>query len=209
VPDAASLALFMSATLALNITPGPDMLYVIGRSVSQGRVAGIISALGVSAGTLFHIAAVALGLSAFLAAVPAAYTTVRVVGGCYLIFLGVKAFRAIGENRNDVAVKAASRRRIFIQGAITNVLNPKVALFFLAFLPQFTDPAKGSLGRQVLVLGLLFNLSGTIVNVAVAWFASALTSRARESSSAALWLQRLTGALFVGLGLRLITSAKR
>jgi threonine/homoserine/homoserine lactone efflux protein len=148
-------------------------------------------------------------LSAFLAAVPAAYTAVRVVGGCYLIYLGVKAFRTASEQRNEVAIKAASKRRIFIQGAITNVLNPKVALFFLAFLPQFTDTAKGSLGRQVLVLGLLFNLSGTIVNVAVGWFASALTSRARESSGTALWLQRFTGALFVGLGLRLITSAKR
>lgn len=209
MPDMAALALFMSATFALNITPGPDMLYVIARSVSQGRSAGILSALGISTGTLFHIAAVALGLSAFLAAVPAAYMAIRIAGGIYLIYLGVRAFYSASESSDRVALKPASMRRIFMQGVITNVLNPKVALFFLAFLPQFTDPARGSIGRQVLILGLLFITSGTIVNVAVAWFASALTARARESSRTTLWLQRLTGAVFVGLGLRLITHSRR
>ena len=208
MPETAALALFLSATLALNITPGPDMLYVIGRSISQGRGAGVVSALGVSAGTFFHIAAVTLWLCAFLTAVPTAYTAIRIAGGCYLIYLGAKALLSAGSASDDVAIKPASMRRIFVQGAITNILNPKVALFFLAFLPQFTDPAKGHVGKQILLLGILFNISGTIVNVAIAWFAAALTSRARESSRTTKWLQRLTGAVFVGLGLKLIVGRR-
>ena len=209
MPDFAALVLFMSATLALNITPGPDMLYTIGRSVSQGRAAGVISALGISAGTMFHIAAVTLGLSAFLNAVPTAYMAIRIAGGVYLIYLGARALQSAGKESDEPAIKSASMSRIFAQGVITNVLNPKVALFFLAFLPQFTDPSKGHVGRQILILGLLFNLSGTIVNVLIAWFAGALTSRARESSTTTRWLQRITGTVFIGLGLRLITTARR
>ena len=209
MPDLSTLALFMSAGLALNITPGPDMLYVIARSASQGRAAGIVSAFGIAAGTLFHIAAVALGLSAFLAAVPPAYAAVRIAGGCYLIYLAFRAFQSSARESAEIAVKPASMQRIFAQGAITNILNPKVALFFLAFLPQFTDPSRGSFAKQILILGLLFNTSGTVVNVLVAWFASALTSRARSNAGAIRWLERLTGVVFAGLGLRLLASARR
>src|SRR4051812_25879304 len=155
MPTMHSLALFLAAGLALNLTPGPDMLYVATRGASEGRSAGIVSALGIGAGTLVHIALVAAGLAALLTAVPVAYTAVRLAGAAYLIYLGVRALlskAAIAEK----TLEPASLGTIFRQGVITNVLNPKVALFFLAFLPQFVDPARGNPALQVIGLGLLF-----------------------------------------------------
>ena len=204
MPDVHSLVLFMAAALALNITPGPDMLYVAARSTSEGRTAGIISALGIGTGTLVHITAVALGLSALLTAVPVAYTVVRVAGGVYLVYLGVRALLA-----HDSAARQAPRPEraspgaIFRQGVVTNVLNPKVALFFLAFLPQFVNPARGSAALQIVALGLLFDTSGTLVNAVVALGASRAATRLREGSRTASVLHRVTGAVFVALGLRL------
>jgi threonine/homoserine/homoserine lactone efflux protein len=138
-----SLALFMSATLALNLAPGPDMLYVSTRSLAQGRRAGIVSALGIAAGSVVHTIAIASGLAALLAAVPVAYEVVRFVGAAYLIWLGVQALRAKTSPLDGRQLAPATEWAIFRQGMITNVLNPKVALFFLAFLPQFADPAHG------------------------------------------------------------------
>lgn len=130
----------MAAALALNLTPGPDMLYVIARSTAERRRAGVISALGIGVGTLVHITALTLGLSALLAAVPVAYDVVRYAGAAYLIYLGVRAIVRPPALGGDVAIERASLWAVFRQGVITNVLNPKVALFFLAFLPQFVDP---------------------------------------------------------------------
>lgn len=206
--DTHALALFMLAALALNITPGPDMLYVAARGAGEGRAAGIASALGIGAGTLVHIAAVALGLSALLAAVPVAYTVVRIAGGAYLVYLGVRALRsraALGVATLEPAPLGA----VFRQGVVTNVLNPKVALFFLAFLPQFVDPARGSAARQIVVLGLLFDTSGTLVNLAVALGASGAAARLRRAGRASTVLHRLTGGVFIALGLRLAIGARR
>jgi threonine/homoserine/homoserine lactone efflux protein len=198
----------MTAALALNLTPGPDMLYVAARSAGEGRPAGVVSALGIAAGTLVHIAAVALGLSALLAAVPVAYTVVRLAGAGYLIYLGARALLRSGVLA-PAPVPPATLAAIFRQGVITNVLNPKVALFFLAFLPQFVDPARETAAVQVLALGLLFNTSGTIVNVAVALGASGAAARLRHGGRAGRVLQRLTGVLFIGLGLRLALVERR
>lgn len=198
----------MAAGLALNLTPGPDMLYVAARSTSEGRAAGIVSSLGISTGTLFHITAVALGLSALLTAVPIAYTVVRLAGAIYLVYLGVRAL----VTQSPAAKREITRAplaTIFRQGAITNVLNPKVALFFLAFLPQFVDPARGSAAAQIVVLGLIFDTSGTIVNTAVALGASRAAERMRESSGAGNVLRKLTGAIFIGLGLKLALASRR
>ena len=210
--DFPTLALFLGATLALNVTPGPDMLYVIARSGAEGRRAGIVSALGIAAGTLVHTALVAFGLSRLLLAVPAAYDAVRLAGAAYLIFLGV---RSLGRPQRvaapqEAAPPPAPLRAIFRQGVVTNVLNPKVALFFLAFLPQFVDATRGSAWLQLLALGLLFNVSGTIVNLVVAVLASraAAWSR-RRSARAGAALQRLTGLIFVGLGVRLALLGRR
>ncbi len=203
-----SLLPFLAAGLALNVTPGPDMLYVAARSASEGRPAGVASALGIAMGTLVHIALVAGGLVALLAAVPVAYAAVRLAGAAYLVYLGGRALlRPSG--LAERALAPASRWAVFRQGVVTNVLNPKVALFFLAFLPQFVDPARGSPALQVLALGLLFDTSGTLVNLVVALGASRASARLRRSGRAARLMERATGALFVGLGVRLAVAGRR
>jgi len=197
----------MAAGLALNITPGPDMLYVAARSTSEGRAAGIVSSLGIATGTLFHITAVALGLSALLAAVPVAYTAVRIAGAIYLVYLGIRALvsRAGSAERT---VAHAPLAMIFRQGMITNMLNPKVALFFLAFLPQFVDPARGSAAAQIVVLGLIFDTSGTIVNTVVALGASRAAEHMRANSRAGEILHKFTGVIFIGLGVRIAVASR-
>jgi len=203
MPSAETLALFMAAALALNLTPGPDMLYVTARSISDGRAAGVLSAFGIAAGTLVHITALALGLAALLAAVPLAYDAVRIAGAIYLVVIGLQLILR-PRTVSDVARLPRSRLRIvFAQAVVTNVLNPKVALFFLAFLPQFVDPAAGAPVPQIVFLGLLFNVQGTLVNVAVALLASRTTHWLRSSERSVAILQRVTGALFVALGARL------
>jgi threonine/homoserine/homoserine lactone efflux protein len=207
--DLTSLALFMTATLALNLAPGPDMLYVSTRSLTQGRRAGVISALGIAAGAVVHTVAIASGLAALLHAVPLAYEIVRYAGAAYLIWLGVQALRGKAGAASGKPLDRTSEWAIFRQGAITNILNPKVALFFLAFLPQFVDPARGSVALQIVVLGCLFNTSGTLVNIAVAYLAA----------SAGRWLgtrgpferafRWLTASVFIGLGLRLALGDRK
>lgn len=207
MPTLHSLLLFLAAGLALNVTPGPDMLYVATRGAGEGRRAGIASALGIGAGTLVHIALVALGLVAVLHAVPMAYVTIMLAGAAYLVYLGVRAFRAQPATA-ATALAPASLGSVFRQGMITNVLNPKVALFFLAFLPQFVDPARGGTAGQVVVLGLLFDLTGTTVNLAVALASSRAAARLRAPSAGALALQRVTGCVFIALGARLAYTAR-
>lgn len=194
----------MAAGLALNITPGPDMLYVAARGAGEGRAAGIASALGIGAGTLVHIALVAAGLAAVLAAVPVAYLAIRLGGAAYLIYLGVRALLA-RQASEAAPLVPASIGAIFRQGVLTNVLNPKVALFFLAFLPQFVDPSRGNPALQVIGLGLLFDTTGTLVNLAVAVGSSRAAARLRAPS---VWLQRATGGIFVALGVRLAFAVR-
>ncbi|GJG85984.1 RhtB family transporter [Gemmatimonadetes bacterium T265] len=208
MPDLHALLLFVAAGLALNVTPGPDMLYVAARGAAAGRAAGVASAFGIATGTLVHIALVAGGLAALLAAVPVAYTVVRLAGAAYLVSLGLRAL-LWPSGLTERTLAPASRWAVFRQGVVTNVLNPKVALFFLAFLPQFVDPARGSPARQVLALGLLFNTTGTLVNLAVALGASRASARLRRSGRAARAMERATGALFVGLGVRLAVAGRR
>jgi threonine/homoserine/homoserine lactone efflux protein len=216
MPHADTLLLFMTAALALNVTPGPDMLYVIARSTGEGRAAGIASALGIALGCLVHIAALALGLSVLLTRVPAAYDVIRFAGAAYLVYLGIRALVSRSE-LIDTSVQPAcperSRRArslgvIVLQGCVTNILNPKVALFFLAFIPQFIRVDGWPPAAQIVALGLLFNTSGTIVNVAVAFAASRATRWLRANRRSALYLQRATGAVFVGLGVRLAFARK-
>lgn len=205
-----SLALFLATGLALNLTPGPDMLYVAARGASEGRSAGIVSALGIGAGTLVHVTLVAAGLAALLAAVPMAYLALRLGGAAYLVFLGVRALRG-GQQATVDRLEPASLGAIFRQGMITNVLNPKVALFFLAFLPQFVDPARGDPALQVVALGLLFDVSGTLVNLVVALASSRVAARLRRAEDGAgrgRVVQRVTGGLFIALGARLAYGAR-
>jgi threonine/homoserine/homoserine lactone efflux protein len=206
MPDHAAFLTFLVAALALNFAPGPDMLYVLGRSLGQGRKAGVVSSLGIFAGCLVHIAAAALGLAALLRASAVAYNVIRYAGAAYLIYLGVRTL-ASKDARNELSPGAspspASLSRIFMQGVITNVLNPKVAMFFVAFLPQFVNGARGSVVFQIAVLGLIFDAGGTLVNIGVAFFAGEIGNRLRESIRAARWQRWLTGSIFIGLGVRL------
>ena len=203
MPTFETIVLFMSAGLALNLTPGPDMLYVATRSASDGRAAGLVSALGIAVGCLGHLAALTFGLAALLSRVPAAYDVVRLAGAAYLAYLGMRALIRPQPLSLDTRVARSSLGAVFRQGVFTNLLNPKVALFFLAFLPQFVDPARGSPVTQIVLLGLLFNCSGTLVNAVVADVASRATAWLRAQEAASRRLQRLTGAIFVALGVRL------
>lgn len=207
--DLASLALFMTATLALNLAPGPDMLYVSTRSLTQGRRAGVISALGIAAGSGVHTVAIASGLAALLRALPLAYEIVRFAGAAYLIWLGVQALRGKAGPASAKPLDRASEWAVFRQGAITNILNPKVALFFLAFLPQFVDPARGSVALQIVVLGCLFNCSGTIVNVAVAYLAASAGRWLGARGHVERIFRWLTASVFIGLGVRLALGDRK
>jgi RhtB (resistance to homoserine/threonine) family protein len=199
--------LFLAAGILLNLTPGPDTAYILGRSIAQGREAGIASALGICVGSIFHSCAAALGLSAILAASAVAFAAIKLLGGAYLIFLGIKMLL---DRRRQPSLPSNFRRRTtiaaFRQGVFTNVLNPKVALFFLAFLPQFIDPASNMKVFAFLMLGLTFVTTGTIWCLILAWFASAFSERLRTNETIGQWLNRAAGALFVFLGLRLATA---
>jgi threonine/homoserine/homoserine lactone efflux protein len=202
MPEKAAFLAFLIAAFALNLAPGPDMLYVIGRSVGQGCKAGIVSSLGVFVGCWVHILAAAFGIAALLRSSPVAFNAVRYAGAAYLIYLGVKML-AQKTDLYSQQLKATSLKSIFRQGVITNVLNPKVAIFFLAFLPQFVDARRGNVVLQILLLGLIFNVGGTLVNLAVAYAGGTLGELLRRNQSIARLQRRFTGLIFVGLGLRL------
>jgi threonine/homoserine/homoserine lactone efflux protein len=198
--------LFVTAGLLLNITPGPDLLYVIGRSTTQGVRAGAAAALGIGAGCFVHIGAAALGLSAILAASATAFAIVKIIGAIYLIYVGMSLLwplktRSQREAKSSACAEA-SLRNIFTQGFLTNALNPKVALFFLAFVPQFIDADAPNKPLAFLLLGLVFNFNGTVWNLIVAWFTARTTRRLKDSSFAA-WLNALVGAMFIYVGVRL------
>jgi threonine/homoserine/homoserine lactone efflux protein len=211
------LPLFLAAALLVNLTPGPDMLFVAGNSAGQGRRAGVMAALGVGAGCLLHVTLAAAGLSALLAASPAAFAVVKWVGAAYLVWVGILMFRARGSGREATLSESAGATlphgasRVFWQGAWTNALNPKVALFFLAFLPQFIAPGATKQALSFVALGLLFTAGGTAVNLIVALLASGLSARFSGRAGAGAWgawLQRAAGVLFVGLGLKLAFSSR-
>jgi threonine/homoserine/homoserine lactone efflux protein len=213
MPDGAALVSFILAGLLLNLTPGPDVLYIVARSTSQGRAAGVVSVLGIVSGCLVHIVAAAAGLSALMVKVPIAYQIVRWAGAAYLVWLGLRALLpSLLQRRGPLelqAVAAQPLRRIYWQGVVTNALNPKVALFFVAFLPQFTDPARGSLVLQFLVLGLIFNLNSLWVNLGYALAAAHLGGWLRRRFGLGAALQKLTGAVYLALGVRLLLPDRR
>jgi len=198
--------LFLASGLLLNLTPGPDTAYILGRSIAQGRAAGLASAFGITIGSIFHTSAVALGLSAILATSVVAFGAIKLIGGAYLIFLGIKMFL---ERQSDWGLPTQFRRSTttaaFRQGILTNALNPKVALFFLAFLPQFIDPASTAKVPAFVALGLTFVTTGTIWCLILAWFAAGFSARLRANQTIAQWLNRAVGSLFVFLGARLAT----
>ena len=204
------LPLFIAAALLVNLTPGPDMLFVATSSVSQGRRAGVLAALGVGTGCLLHVALAALGLSALLAASAPAFLALRWVGAAYLVWMGLSMWRVRGSAAAGSDINSPVSK-VFWQGVWTNALNPKVALFFLAFLPQFIDPDADGQAVSFLLLGLLFSFGGTLVNLTVALLASGLGRRLAGAGRAA-WLvpvlRRGAGLLFVALGLKLAFDSR-
>jgi RhtB (resistance to homoserine/threonine) family protein len=199
--------LFLAAGVLLNLTPGPDTVYILGRSIAQGREAGVASALGICVGSIFHTCAAALGLSAILATSSVAFVAIKLLGGAYLIFLGIKLLL---DRRRQLSLPSNFRQRTsaaaFRQGVLTNVLNPKVALFFLAFLPQFIDPATNNKILAFVTLGFTFVTTGTIWCLILAWFASSFSDRLRASETVGQWVNRAIGALFIFLGARLAAT---
>jgi threonine/homoserine/homoserine lactone efflux protein len=208
--DPARLALFVGAALLLLVTPGPAVLYITARSMSQGVRAGLVSVLAVETGNLVQAVAAALGLAALLASSALAFSVVKLLGAGYLVYLGIRKLTSTPDGAVAGAGAPARRlRAVYLDGVIVAVLNPKTALFFLAFLPQFVDRAAGPPVPQILLLGLLFNIQGTLVNLAVALAASRGTNWLRANERSVCALRRLTGALFLALGARLAVAGNK
>jgi RhtB (resistance to homoserine/threonine) family protein len=203
---------FVIAVFLLNVTPGPDTAYIVGRSVAQGRGAGLMSALGISTGCCVHSLACAFGLTALLAASATAFTVIKFVGALYLMYLGVRliftkpaAAEAAGVTRAAGAPK--SLRQLFLQGFWTNVLNPKVVLFFVSFFPQFVTTGSDHKALAFLTLGAVFVVMTMVWNSFVAWIAGSVTQRFSGKPAVKRWLDRGVGSAFVGLGIKLATAS--
>ena len=200
MPDATTFLLFAAASLAFLAIPGPSVFYIVTRSLAQGRRAGLASMLGVQGGGLVHVVAAAFGVSALIASSAAAFTVVKYAGAAYLVFLGVKKLLSRGEQELEPTPRGpASSSRLFWQGVVVNVLNPKTALFFLAFLPQFVDPS-APVAPQMLVLGTMLVGIGVLSDGTYALVAAGLGRRLRETVAARRMLDRVSGAVFIGLG---------
>ena len=202
VPSATNLSLFVSATLVLLLVPGPAVLYIFARSVEQGRSAGLVSIFGIHVATLVHVAAAAIGLSALLASSALAFSVVKYAGAAYLIWLGLKKLFGHSDFSNvENGLPVRSRLRLFREGFIVNLLNPKIALFFLAFLPQFVDLGRGSVAMQIAVLGIIYPMIGVLTD----------SSYALAAGTVGKWLKRrpaylkaerwVSGLVYIGLGL--------
>ena len=194
----------MAAAIMLNLTPGADMLYVATRSTSQGVKAGIVSALGIASGTIIHIIGAIAGLSALITQSAMAFEVIKYLGAAYLIYLGIKSI--LKKEFNSGKIKPVDKKslgKIFKQGVITNVLNPKVALFFLAFIPQFINPASHNFSMQILFLGILFNFSGTIVNIIVVFVFGYAGNKLNRFPLFWKVQEKISGLILIGLGLRI------
>ena len=200
MPEPTTWALFAVAALALLVTPGPAVLYIVARSIDQGRLAGFVSTLGIQVGTMFHVVAAALGVSAILVSSALAFNVVKWLGALYLIYLGIAKLL---ERRQPAQAEVVSRKplkRIFYQGVLVNVLNPKTALFFFAFLPQFVDPARGAAGWQALALGLTFVCLGIISDGVYAMLAGTVGRLLRSKTRLAQRHNLFAGGVYITLG---------
>ncbi len=209
IPDAATLALFAAAALALLVVPGPAVLYIVAQSVHRGRAAGLVSMLGIQVGGLVHVTAAALGLSSLLVSSAVAFDVVRYAGAAYLVFLGAR--RLLGrDDQADVEIEEERELGLlFRRGIVVNVLNPKTALFFFAFLPQFVDPQVSSPALQIAFLGLLFIAIALISDGAYALAAGALGGWLRRSRGFVALERYVSGTVFVGLGVAAALGGSR
>ena len=203
------LLLFIGAGILLNLTPGPDVLYIVSHALRSGARAGVAAALGITAGCFVHIFAAAVGVSALMAASATAFTVLKRVGAAYLVYVGIRMLTSRSQNATfSIATplenkSAVALKNVFFRGFWTNALNPKVALFFLAFVPQFIGPGVEHKALAFLLLGLLFNFNGLWVNIGWALAAAWLASRATVVRQSMGWLDRIAGTLFIAFGLKL------
>lgn len=200
MPPATNLALFAVAAVAILLVPGPAVAYIVTRSIDQGRTAGLVSVLGIHSGSVVHVLAAAFGVSAVLASSATAFTLVKLAGAAYLVLIGLTTLLRRGDDEVSAERLPRSLRRVYVQGVVVNVLNPKTALFFLAFLPQFVDPATGHAGLQALVLGLTFMALGMVSDSAYALLAAHLGGWLKARRSFARRQRQVTGSAFVALG---------
>lgn len=202
MPEVQTLTVFAAAALLFAVVPGPAVIYIVTRSVDQGRAAGLVSALGIATGTLVHVPCAAVGLSALLVSSAVAFTTVKYLGAAYLVYLGIR--KLLDKEADGLAVTVATRslKRVFRQGVVVGVLNPKTALFFLAFLPQFVDPARGSAALQLGVLGILLVAISMVSDSGYALLTGTAGEWLRGRSERFFRGQRvLTGGIYIALGL--------
>ncbi len=200
MPDLDTITIFAGASLLFAVVPGPAVIYIVTRSVHQGRAAGLVSALGIATGTLVHVPAAAVGLSALLVSSAAAFTVVKYLGAAYLVYLGIRKLIEV-EAELDSVPTTRSLRRIYTQGAVVGVLNPKTALFFLAFLPQFVDPARGSTAVQLGVLGVLLVTISVVSDTCYAMLTGTAGAWLRARGARSMRRQRfVSGGIYVALG---------
>ena len=209
MPDGTLLLGFVAASLVVLLIPGPGVLYVVARSVGQGRRAGLTSVLGLSAGALVHVAATTAGLSAILLTSATAFSVVKTLGAGYLIYLGLRTLLTRSSLLGVQAAKPISLHRVFTDGVIVNVFNPKIAVFFLAFLPQFVDPGNGSVTQQILLLGSIYIVIGLITDGAYAILADRLRHLLGRRVMRGPLPRYLSGSLYLGLGLHTALTGRR
>lgn len=204
---AAQILSFLLAALLITATPGPDNLMVLGMGMSRGRARGIAFGLGCALGCLSHTVLAVVGVSAMIAASPMAFTALKWVGGAYLVWLGIQALRHAGSGRLEAqGLPGQLLRTLFAKGMVANAVNPKVVLFFLSFLPQFVVPSQGAVGLQLGVLGLVFTLQAAVLFGLLGYFAGAIGGWLNRRPRAGLWLDRIAGTVFIGLGLRMVAA---
>jgi len=203
-----TVALFLTASVALALAPGPDNIFVLSQSALYGRKAGILVTLGLCTGLLVHTAAVSLGVAAIFQTSVLAFNLLKIVGAIYLLYLALQAFRAGAVSLDQTGETKLVWRKLYSRGIIMNITNPKVAIFFLAFLPQFADPSRGSVTIQILMFGALFIVATLLVFSAVACFAGFLGEWLKSSAKAQIIMNRVAGTVFTGLALRLAASER-
>jgi threonine/homoserine/homoserine lactone efflux protein len=209
MPDPTLWGLFVVASAVLLLTPGPAVLFIVARSVEQGRAAGLVSVLGIHLGTIVHIVAAAIGLSALVVSSALAFAVVRYLGAAYLIWMGVRTLMAKDPDPEAPVVRAGPLRRAFRDGFLVNLFNPKTAIFFLAFLPQFVDPARGALHWQILVLGLTFMGLGIVSDALFALAAGSAGDLLRRSRRFLRFQRWFAGTSFIGLGVTAALATRK
>lgn len=200
--------LFLSVSILINLSPGPDMLYTAARSLSQGIKAGVFSALGIFTGCIFHISAAVFGLSAIIENSVLLFSIIKYAGALYLIYLGIRSFLTKRKETEIEDLPSLSNQKIFFQGMVTNILNPKVAIFFLSFLPQFIDPQSVHLKQQFAFLGFWFDVQGALILMLVAVTIGTFRNVLQKNSSFWNWQGKITGLILIGLGLKIFVSKK-